>query len=436
MRSYKASRFNFYYPKGPDNTVVFNTFTKGCASLDDDTLRRLGNGGAGCSSNVLENLISYGILVDEEFDEIGYLRYHNHKVRYASNYVSITIAPTLSCNFNCPYCFENRRPGAMSEEVKQLALGFIDSKLTPGVEKLEMTWYGGEPLLQFSIIKAMCEQITEWCDRRGIECKMGIITNGYLLTEEIVETLEVFGISVQITLDGLRENHDKRRYLANGGATFDRIFDNLKLFNGRNVDLYIRMNVDSENRPDYELLCQKVSNLNNPRAIVYPSVTEDVNERIESRQELYLDNDEYNFFVAESRRRGLFDERVKDVPISNDVSEIPDNRSYFCAAELDNSYVIDELGNVYKCWNEIGREHPCFNLRDVDEIDYPSLLNYMGDDPFDDAQCVECEFLPICFGGCKYHKVNFKRHFCAYTSESIRAYIDDVILGYEEGGAS
>ena len=316
----------------------------------------------------------------------------------------------------------------MDEETQNLVIDFLDEKLKNGVKKMDLTWYGGEPLICFSIIQSMCRQIIHLTQKYSVKCKMGMITNGYLLTEEIVDFLEEYNISVQITIDGMSENHNHRRYLKNGSGTFDKIVSNLYLFDNRDIDVYIRMNVDNFNYGDYPKLTEMIKSFNNDRMIVYPAVTENVNERIESRKDYYMSNNIYDTFISDTRRKGLFHKDVDTVPISNDVSKIPDNRSYFCAAELENSFVIDEKGNVYKCWNEVGKDDYCFSIKEPNKINYSSLLNYMGDVTFSDPKCSECVFLPICFGGCKFHRASFNRYACAFNEASVKAYIEDTFF--------
>lgn len=257
---------------------------------------------------------------------------------------------------------------------------------------------------------------------------MGMITNGYLLSEEIADFLEKYNISVQITIDGMPENHNSRRYLKDGGKTFEKIINNLHFFDNRDIDVYIRMNVDKCNYNDYPKLTELIKSYNNPKMIVYPAVTENVNERKEFRKDYYMSENVYDTFISDTRRKGLFDKDIDTIPISNDVSKIPDNRSYFCAAELENSFVIDERGNVYKCWNEVGKDNYCFNLKEPDKINYVSLLNYMSDTTFSDPKCTECVFLPICFGGCKFHRANFDKYACAFNEVSVKAYIEDTFF--------
>lgn len=427
---YKASKFNFFYNRSDNENIVYNTFSKGLIALDNEHANSLKNG---CYHSIFSKeeinfLVENGFLVENSFDENEFLKYYNNKVRFTSDYFCLTIAPTLSCNFDCPYCFENKRTGTMSKDVQTELVRFVEEKIKKGIKTLEITWYGGEPLLCFDIIKNLAEEITQIADKYGCKCKMGMISNGYLLSEEIVDFLEKNNVSFQITIDGLEENHNKRRYLKNGGGTFAKIIENLKLFSGKQVDVYVRMNVDNYNSNDYGALSELIDSFNNNRMILYPAVTEKINERKEERKNHYMNDSGYDDFISITRRNGLFKFKSTELPISNDVSSVPDNRCYFCAAELDNSCVIDEKGNVYKCWDEVGHEDFCFNILTPEKINYDSLLRYMGDHTFSDEKCSNCVFLPLCFGGCKFHRYHLHKYACAFNEASLISYLEDTLL--------
>lgn len=133
----KPSQFNFSYKRDDDN-IVFNTFTKACVALDDETFSILSRSVVPYTEqddNTLDYLKENGFLVNADFDEVAFLKYYNYKVRFAEDYLSLTIAPTLSCNFDCPYCFENKRGGTIDKETQSLILEFLKEKLSHGVKK-------------------------------------------------------------------------------------------------------------------------------------------------------------------------------------------------------------------------------------------------------------------------------------------------------------
>lgn len=367
---FKPSKFNFFYNRSNNENIVYNTFSKALISLDDEHMESLKNNALGTmfSDEEIGFLFDNGFLVEKTTDENEFLKYYNNKARFASDYFCLTIAPTLGCNFDCPYCFEDKRNGVMSEDVQNALIRFVENKIKNGVKMLEITWYGGEPLMCFDIIRTLASQITAIADSYNVKCRMGMISNGYLLNEEVVDFLEKYNVSFQITIDGMEENHNKRRYLKNGNGTYSRIIDNLKLFSNRQIDVYVRMNVDNYNYNDYSALSELVESFDNSRMILYPAITEEINERKEERKSHYMNDSVYDDFISITRKNGLFKFKSSELPISNDVSSVPDNRCYFCAAELDNSCVIDEKGNVYKCWDEVGHEDSCFNILTPEKI--------------------------------------------------------------------
>ena len=349
-------------------------------------------------------------------------------LNFANNYFSLTIAPTLQCNFDCPYCFENKRAGVMSEAVQNAIIKLVNKKIDEGVRTVEVTWYGGEPLLFFDIIERMTVEIHAICAESKVKCKIGMISNGYLLNESIIDFLEKYDIAYQVTLDGLQSNHDRRRYLKGGQGTYQKIVENIELFSGRKVNVYVRMNVDKENQSDYEKLSRLIDGFGNPRMILYPSVTENINERKKDRIKNYMSSSSYDDFIAKTRKSGVFKFASTELPISNDVGSVPNDRCFFCAAELDNSCVIDEKGNVYKCWDEVGKEECCFNILYPYKINYNHVEKYMGDHVFDDPKCSKCVFLPLCFGGCKFHRYYLNQYACSYTDKSLIQYIENCLL--------
>lgn len=147
----KWSRFNYVY-RTERNVILYNTFSKAILELGDEEYERLKNGDYGLEE---EELADNGIIVEDDYDELGFLKYIHYRTRFSSDVMTLTIAPTLDCNFDCPYCFENKRKGKMSEEVRIAIISFIKKKIDSGVRKIDLTWYGGEPLLQVDSIKSI-----------------------------------------------------------------------------------------------------------------------------------------------------------------------------------------------------------------------------------------------------------------------------------------
>ena len=77
---------------------------------------------------------------------------------YREDLLNLIIVPTTACNFACPYCFEPKKSSkVMTVEVMDGIISFINSHTK--AEDLYLTWYGGEPLLAFNIIRTLYNRI-------------------------------------------------------------------------------------------------------------------------------------------------------------------------------------------------------------------------------------------------------------------------------------
>ena len=127
---------------------------------------------------------------------------------------------TENCNFNCKYCFISnavQSPGVtkvMTEEVARQAVKLLqrtyEKQQTPYDKTI--TFYGGEPLLNFEVIRFFMEEV-ERIKAQGYwpsDVKYALITNGSLLTKDILEALQKYGIALSISYDVDKESHAQR----------------------------------------------------------------------------------------------------------------------------------------------------------------------------------------------------------------------------------
>lgn len=160
------------------------------------------------------------------------INYLERKVRM------ITLQVTQQCNLRCDYCvysggYENRIHGykKMNYDIAKKSIDFylehsIDS------EVFVVGFYGGEPLIEFELIKKCVSYIESVSE--GKELLLSMTTNGTLLNEEIVSFLEEHNFSLLISLDGPREVHDKNRKFAfNSCGTFDIVMENVNMIKSK-----------------------------------------------------------------------------------------------------------------------------------------------------------------------------------------------------------
>ena len=137
----------------------------------------------------------------------------------------------MECNFACSYCYEKNnkdsKTGKMSSSIQKALLEFI-YKRALHCEKLEIVWYGGEPLLCQDVIESLSASIISFCNTNNIIYDASIITNGYLLNKHSSDFLKKNKIEMlQVTIDGNEQIHNKRRPLKNGTQTYFTIVKNI-----------------------------------------------------------------------------------------------------------------------------------------------------------------------------------------------------------------
>jgi radical SAM protein with 4Fe4S-binding SPASM domain len=147
--------------------------------------------------------------VPASLDELAILR-DSLEASRKSTELTFTIGMTMACNFACPYCFEEHRPEHMSAETAAAVRAFVAKRTDEArATSVYVNWFGGEPLLNVEVLVALAEGIQEDARARGATFDSLVITNGALLTRDAAERLAAAGVRrVQVTLDGPPAVHD------------------------------------------------------------------------------------------------------------------------------------------------------------------------------------------------------------------------------------
>lgn len=183
---------------------------------------------------------------------------------------------TNRCNFDCSYCYEKVRTGDMTKETMKAVIDYLigEHKKHPTVRANEMsdiaiTFFGGEPLLNWSIVKYGIEYALAYEEEFGTSFSFYILTNGSIWTQEIHDYLTPLKkrlgcrIQMQISLDGCEVSHDKTRKLKSGDGTFAKVIENAEKYNTIFKNLIVRETLIPEKIDywidDYKAL-SKISN--------------------------------------------------------------------------------------------------------------------------------------------------------------------------------
>lgn len=399
----KLSRYNILR-KYDDATIFFNAVTCALAVVDENFLRAVDavkNNSfdeKNFDAQLIADMKSSGCLVEDGVDELERLEFYRNLSKYDMTNFGLTIAPTLDCNFRCKYCFETHPKGKMTSETQAALVKFVESRLERA-KNFSVTWYGGEPLLAKKIIWSLSEKFLELCEKFSVEYEAFIVTNASLLEDSDVEQFKRYKIrGAQITIDGVKEIHDKRRRSVTGESTFDKLIDRVNFLLNENLSAVVRINIDKENIARVDELLDTLA------------------ERIDKREELKIDFGQVSPFtdICKSIESDCYNNaQFADVMIPlyekvlargftvNKMAAYPVPRLNFCCVDYVNSFVVDNRGDIYSCWNHVGNlKYSSGNVNDLGEELGKNYLSWIQWNPIKHSKCRECTCLPICIGGC------------------------------------
>ena len=381
-RDYKFSFYNLYLDDV--RGLVYNTLTQAIAEFDDHVI----------SENDVPELIENGFIIPKATDEFLVLEEEYNSRSQFQNDFHLIIATTLDCQFRCCYCYENHPLVYMDNAVKNAVVDLIEKHAVTG-EDISIVWYGGEPLLDYPTIYDLSTRFCRICDDNGVSYNASMISNGYSFSPEIIANLDFLRInSIQITLDGMKDVHDKRRPLKGGLSSFNTIVDNMKHIQFEtHAQIHLRINVDKNNISSAFDLLQYCSEI----GLLEIDVNLGMLKAFGCHHSCGIGN--LNLFSMNEFAAVFlqFRDYAKVLGFRHAIAKMhPEYKVNSCIMDAPNSYVIDPSGMVYKCISHVGKtEHSIGNV--VTGFNTQSHTLYS---PFSFKKCINCKYFPICKGGC------------------------------------
>ena len=141
---------------------------------------------------------------------------------------------TNQCNMNCVYCQAQSNiqhgVGKMSKEIAKKA---VDIALSSNSEHMTFEFQGGEPLLNFDVIKFIVTYTEENKDNKSIE--YNLVSNLTRLTDEMLEFFEEYNVKISTSIDGDSVLHNKNRPYISQKGTFEDVVSKLKVVQSSNL---------------------------------------------------------------------------------------------------------------------------------------------------------------------------------------------------------
>ena len=431
--AYKVSNFNIEVEVLDNkNILMYNTLTSSFGIMDPSTkqiydeIEQLGEVDIEKikDNNNFKTLVEYGYIVPEEFNEYEYIKFQSQYSKYNSNALTLTIAPTINCNMDCPYCYEKKEDISMSEEVKIVLYDFVKDYLeTKKCSEFYVSWYGGEPLMDLDTIIDLSNKFIKLCQDKNINYNSSIVTNGVLLDRDtaLIISNQCNVKMAQITIDGMPDYHNSRRLLKDGRDSFDIIIKNIESIKDI-INISVRVNVDKENMPNIDdlsdFLLYEMGWTDNPSFYLAP---------VEKYNNSYC-NECINEKEFSDLSINLLKKQYDANPNMNyNYKLYPQRRVNFCSAVRTGNYVVDPDGDLYTCWNLVGqKEKKIGNIIQKNSMN-TEYIKWLLHEPI--GRCLSCKLLPACSGGCPYQAIINGKSKCDMT---LKNYKDTLKLAYNK----
>lgn len=344
------------------------------------------------------------------------------------NIKSIVLFMIQECNLRCTYCYgeggEYSHKGIINLDTAKKSVDFLFDNSKD--KKIAMAFFGGEPLLNFGLIKDIVSYAKKKEEETGKSINFAITTNGTLLTDEITDFLIENKFTITISIDGCKELHDVNRFYANGKGTYDTVIKNTRRL-VENAAVSARATITNTNfdmvKNFYDLYKLGFKRVN--MAPCTEMLDDDSFAKYTKSFESLLG--EYDKMLTEGKYKevqalGEINKKIQKVDMGGTATR-------FCGS-LSSGLAIDVNGNIYPCHRLVGKDEFLVGnvFEGMDEEKYANLDADMLVSSHD--KCSDCWAANLCGGGCisdNYGKTgsikNPNERSCDYTKQTYEAII-------------
>jgi uncharacterized protein len=375
------------------------------------------------SNELLEN----GFYVDCNFNSFEYFNnFHQKNLKNQSIDIAYFLVTSV-CNYNCKYCTIESRFNEHSENIfmkQEIAYKGI-KLLERNTKKVKIIFYGGEPLLNFDIIRYTVNEAR----KTKLDTKFSIITNGSIINNEIIEFIKDNNISLSVSLDGNKETNDAVRVFADGKGTFDVVKNNLNKLRESNCKFGISCTISPANINNLQEIIDILKDYN-IRSFGFNLLSENKNVKIKNNDMVLVTN----ILKIEDI---IFDNKIiEDKIINRKLRSFIEKRNWTreCAG-YGRQISITPSGDVGPCHNlwpdkSNGNKDSYFEINvDYEKslLDHPVWKEWFSRTPLNMPQCWNCYGIGLCGGGCAKNSLLRKgsiweidEDICLITKESIK----------------
>lgn len=311
------------------------------------------------------------------------------------------------CNLRCKYCFADsgeyhmRNRTMLSVETGKKALDWLVSH-SGKRHNLEVDFFGGEPLMNFPVIKEVVAYGRSLEKANDKHFKFTTTTNAVAMTEEVMDFLNQEMDNVVISIDGRPEVHDRMRPTPNGKGSYDLIIDKAKRFVEKRGQrqYYLRGTYTGYNL-DFSKDVLHLANLGFEQLSIEPVVTDEKNEYAIHESDLPRIYDEYEKLgreYVEYRRNGKW---FNFFHFMVDLTGGPCLKKRLTGCGSGNEYVaVTPEGDIYPCHQFVGREGYRMGSVLDDTFNRDIQRKFQQNHVLAKEKCSKCWARFYCSGGC------------------------------------
>ena len=405
----KMSKYSMFLKVGDDEYLLINSRSGACDLVDTDVVELLRTP-SDADPSTLQCLKERGHLTalspEEEVEEMEALCTEYMKNR--QKVYTHVIIPTYSCNLECRYCFlsdlESRGREWMNTVIDSEHVDRIFETATAlDTIRGKMVLYGGEPLLLKN--KPIIEEILQ--KGRRLNYTFSIPTNG-VTVPAFIDVLTEYKTALQITIDGPKEVHNRRRIRKDGTGTFDEVIAGVDAAVEAQLPVNLRTNLDKDNIHAFpkiiDFYVQK-GWLDNPHVSIQFSTV--FTPPCSSSDSLFYPGELHEAVISMAEKtpeiwKCGFDFRGADLFENIFVKGVTGAPRFWYCEAVSSMLIYDPFGKIYVCWEHVGTESTTVGVY------YPELkwnqryTQWRGRTVFTIPECRDCIYALFCGGGCGY----------------------------------
>ncbi len=427
------TKYVCFFKLDDNHTLLLNTLTSAVDIVDNKAFIEIENMIKNNNDTILvrnqqlyNSLKKRGYIFDNEGSEKSMLNFFKIKTnKILSNQVvtDFMICPTMGCNLRCTYCYEDhvqhKDYTTMSNQQLDTIFSYIRNcnqllKKYSNDNHVRIGLFGGEPLLTTN--NGVVERALLFAKELGT--KLYITTNGTTI-DEYYELLKQYKetVAIQVTLDGNKYTHDKRRVYSSGKGTFNKICNGIDKILELGIRTTVRINIDKDNLNSiFKLkgLFDDRSWLKNSSFKVYATPIRDYEDKSLLNTSL-TDSEILDVFMGngwfglQNSFINRMDSSVYDVVFRllnpDTISNYAPWQISYCTAAQGSQFVFTPGGNICTCLKCTGNELYSIGKFDENGVDIKidKLNLWKNRNPFTIPKCKGCKYILLCAGGCPYY---------------------------------